>query len=218
MLFDSCRTDDEPRESNPSGFSEQNIIEGVSCTSWTRRNGARHVTEWKPSCMPVSLQIKILHSFVSTQVESLFQNSNRNNSRQDDVCQSKKKQRWKLPRTGGFASNHIHINRERMVLRIPPLKRIGELDEAARAHAARMAQHNRVEHSDSLSLGDSISMPYTRLGENISCGTHILKIHNTLMNSAADRNNILDHRYKYMGFGTARGEKGKLYFCQLFVG
>lgn len=61
---------------------------------------------------------------------------------------------------------------------------------------------------------------FHRVGENVAVGNSIKEIHLAMMSdSIADKNNILDRRYIYLGMGTAKSEvTGKLYLCQIFQG
>jgi hypothetical protein len=152
----------------------------------------------------------------------------------------------KLPQAYGksaerfFFSNHVMINSERTKRFVPPLLRNPKLDEIAREHAARMAQWNGVHHvRDPASLYDRIhcnddeddfsgrnasSLPLVadeschRLGENISRGRNLREIHESMMSSTAERNNILDRRFLSIGVGTALAGDGTLYLCQIFSG
>jgi uncharacterized protein YkwD len=117
-----------------------------------------------------------------------------------------------------FASNHVMINAERTKRMISPLVRDTVLDKLARAQAADMALSNRLYHSDPSDLELDIDAPLRRLGENVTRGSTLEKIHKSMMNSAADKNNISDRRFTHMGMGTAKASDGTLYLCQLFRG
>ena len=126
----------------------------------------------------------------------------------------------KLPGTWYFSNNIILVNQERCKQNTPPLFRNLELDTIARNHAEAMATTRRVGHSDLSALRFKLSGPCRRIGENVAVGKSIKEIHKGMINSAnkADKNNILDRRYTCMGVGTAKGEDGKLYICQIFKG
>jgi uncharacterized protein YkwD len=117
-----------------------------------------------------------------------------------------------------YASNHIMINTERTKRMISPLVRNTVLDSLARAQAADMASSNRLYYSDPSDLQLDIDEPSRRLGENVTKGSTLIKIHGAMMDSAADKNNILDRRFTHMGMGTAKASDGTLYLCQLFRG
>jgi uncharacterized protein YkwD len=57
-----------------------------------------------------------------------------------------------------------------------------------------------------------------RLGENISCGQNLKEIHQAMIASASQQNNMLDRRFLAMGVGTAKASDGTLYVCQIFTG
>jgi hypothetical protein len=119
-----------------------------------------------------------------------------------------------------YASNHIMINAERTKRMISPLVRARVLDSLARAQAADMASSNRLYYSDpsDLQLDMIDEPPARRLGENVTRGSTLKNIHHAMMDSAADKNNILDRRFTHMGMGTAKASDGTLYLCQLFRG
>eukprot|EP00934_Nitzschia_sp_Nitz4_P007082 Nitzschia sp. Nitz4//scaffold20_size174350//14515//15249//NITZ4_002077-RA/size174350-processed-gene-0.84-mRNA-1//-1//CDS//3329541734//7072//frame0 len=119
---------------------------------------------------------------------------------------------------GYMASNHVMINSERTLRYIPPLKRSPAMDELARAHAKMMAEESQLFHSDRQQLYESLASaePGRRVGENVTKGGDMKGIHQYMMRSLADKNNILDRRFTEMGVGTAKAADGTLYLCQLF--
>ena len=123
----------------------------------------------------------------------------------------------KLPQSSnGFASNHIMINAERTKRNIPALHRLRDLDELAREHARRMANENQLFHSNLSDLRENFGKPSHRLGENVARGVDLNDIHEGMMKSVPDKNNIFDRRFLGMGIGTAKAADGTLYLCQLF--
>jgi len=124
-----------------------------------------------------------------------------------------------LPGTWYYSNNHVLVNKERVKRRIPPLMRRTQLDELAREHAETMAAEDALYHSDPNTLVQKIGRPSRRLGENVMYGDSIREMHRIMLESAgADKNNMLDRRYLTMGMGTARGQDGGLYMCQIFRG
>mmetsp|Transcript_1230 Transcript_1230/g.3174 ORF Transcript_1230/g.3174 Transcript_1230/m.3174 type:complete len:204 (-) Transcript_1230:110-721(-) len=119
-----------------------------------------------------------------------------------------------LRQPGYYSSNHVLVNRERIRRRMDPLVRDLQLDEVARRQAEAAMESGKVKHSQAAPCG----LVCRRLGENVACGKTIRAIHNDMMHSPSDKRNILDARYKRMGMGTARGEDGILYLCQIFQG
>lgn len=126
----------------------------------------------------------------------------------------------KLPGPSYFSNNIILVNQERCKQNTPPLFRNLELDTIARKQAEAMANARNVGHSDLSTLRFKLSGPCRRIGENVAVGKSIKEIHKGMVNSAnkADKNNISDRRYTCMGVGTAKGDDGKLYMCQIFKG
>lgn len=127
----------------------------------------------------------------------------------------------KLPSTDYFSSNHIMVNEERIKRMIAPLSRLRELDEMARRHAEEMAKSQSLYHSDPATITNQFHRPFRRMGENVSRGSNLRNIHTNMMvttEQRPDRYNILHRCYTHMGMGTAKGEDGQLYLCQIFRG
>ena len=122
-----------------------------------------------------------------------------------------------LPGTWYYSSNHILVNKERVKRNIPALTRRIELDALARERAETMAKDETVKHSNPEEC-QFLFQPCRRFGENVARGTTVRDIHTVMVKNDADRNNMLDRRYSYMGMGTARGKDGTLYLCQIFKG
>lgn len=123
-----------------------------------------------------------------------------------------------LPDTWYFASNHVLVNQERTKRSVAPLVRSKELDEIACQHAKSMAAAQTTFHINPLELQHSFMRPARRFGENVARGKAIRDIHETMMDTRSQRNNIIDRRFTHMGMGTAKDAKGQLYLCQLFRG
>mmetsp|Transcript_15161 Transcript_15161/g.22154 ORF Transcript_15161/g.22154 Transcript_15161/m.22154 type:complete len:149 (+) Transcript_15161:226-672(+) len=123
-----------------------------------------------------------------------------------------------LPGTWYYSSNHILINDERVEAEVSPLKRRRELDEKAREQAEMMANDQKLCYEDTNILTENLEFSHRWVGENVARGKSIRHVHAKLMESMADRANIIDSRFEFMGIGTARGKDGKLYICQLFLG
>lgn len=127
----------------------------------------------------------------------------------------------KLPSTDYYCSNHIMVNDERVKRMTAPLSRLRELDDLARYHAEAMAKSQRLFHSDPTTITYVFQRPFRRMGENVACGANIREIHTNMMEKqehCSDKYNILHRCYTHMGMGTAKGEDGQLYLCQIFRG
>jgi hypothetical protein len=127
----------------------------------------------------------------------------------------------KLPSTDYYCSNHIMVNDERVKRMIAPLSRLRELDDLARYHAESMAQSQQLFHSDPTAITHVFQRPFRRMGENVLSGTNIREIHTSMMDKqelCSDKYNILHRCYTHMGMGTAKGDDGQLYLCQIFRG
>jgi hypothetical protein len=117
-----------------------------------------------------------------------------------------------------LCSNHIMINNERAKRIIAPLQRVPYIDELARGQATLMAADSKLFHTDPTDLQEKLGRQSgRRVGENVASGPNLQVIHNKLMmQSVADKNNILDRRFTLMGIGTAKATDGTLYLCQIF--
>ena len=125
----------------------------------------------------------------------------------------------KLPGTWYYSSNHVLVNQERTRRTMAPLIRMIELDHLARVHAEQIAQEEELRHVEPDALRLALkNIPYRRLGENVARGENIRSIHNDMMSTLSNKNNIVDRRFTHMGMGTAVGKNGELYLCQIFRG
>jgi hypothetical protein len=123
-----------------------------------------------------------------------------------------------LPGTWYYSSNHVMVNQERSKRMIAPLARMRELDEIAREHVDAMARENRAFHSNPNFLKMSFHRPARRLGENVAKGSSIRAIHEAMLATRSDYNNIADRRYTHLGMATAKASDGELFMCQIFRG
>lgn len=135
----------------------------------------------------------------------------------------------KLPQDPGkYANNHIMVNHERTKRNIPPLRRERHMDQVAREHAELMAKDKQIFLIDNpqelrtrLKEKDKESneLPlFERIGMNIGRAKDIPDCQRFLMANLAERNNIYDKRFFYMGMGTYTADNGQLYICQVFGG
>jgi len=108
--------------------------------------------------------------------------------------------------TSYFASNHVLINRERMKRGLKPYTRNIAMDDVARKSALAMAESNGLN-----------PLPATYVG-NVLRGESIRSIHRSTMlqKQGRERENLLNPYFQDFGVGTAKGEDGLLYMCQLF--
>ncbi len=144
--------------------------------------------------------------------------------------EQKIKIRSKLPkRVGPFGSNHLLINKERVLRGIKPLVRQKGLDGIAVEHAKLMAARDKLEHSSVLETTSKI-LTQTGLsrviGENVWCSDKRERTKKATLEaykrqfalSKADRKNILNEEFCSFGVGTARSDSGVIYICQIFGG
>jgi hypothetical protein len=123
--------------------------------------------------------------------------SRKKNSLQPDVV---------LHETWYYSSNHVLVNRERMMRGIPPLMRSIALDEMARNIATLCEQTGQCQGIPSFYNG------------NVIRGESIRSIHEQTMKLAcAERENLLNTDYREFGMATHKSTRdGSLYLCQLF--
>jgi uncharacterized protein YkwD len=123
------------------------------------------------------------------------------------------------PSTDYYSSNHVLVNRERVLRGIDPLQRCRHLDDLATVHAQEMADRLDLFHSGDGTCADVQYRLKSRwVGENVMCGPDIRTMHQTsmIMHGHTNRINILSKQLNQFGMGTAKGEDGYLYMVQLF--
>lgn len=102
-------------------------------------------------------------------------------------------------------------NSNRKVARVPPLMVNLNLQYKAQEQAEWMARHNRLQHSELNIKGFYI------LGENIARGQLNEKmVVEEWMDSGGHRANILNPKFREVGFGYARIKNGSRYWCTIF--
>jgi len=111
-------------------------------------------------------------------------------------------------------------NRERAARGLAPLKWSAALASAARAHAQKMAQENRLEHQfpGEMDLGTRIRLAGVRFraaAENVAQGPSAAVIHAQWMKSPPHRANLLDPELDSIGIAVAE-RKGQLFAVQDF--
>ena len=121
-------------------------------------------------------------------------------------------------------------NKSRQLAGAPPLRMDESLREAAREHARRMVDSERLDHqfSGEPSLLERIaevspptgtlntSLKIDRAGENVAYATCAPDVHETLMRSPPHRENLLDRGFDVAGV-AAIWSKGRLYVVQDFA-
>jgi uncharacterized protein YkwD len=105
---------------------------------------------------------------------------------------------------GHYANNLVMVNRERAKECVRPLTRSVTLDETASTFAKQMAKSSGSQQI------------HTHLSVNMMRGPSVRAIHAAFMSRDRERDNIVNADSKEFGMGTAKGEDGQLYLCQLF--
>ena len=90
--------------------------------------------------------------------------------------------------------------------RTAPLTMTEELNRQAQAHAELMASKDRMFHSTGNSYGENVAGGYYN-AEDVMGGW---------MRSRGHRENLLDSKWQWCGFGVAMGKSGRLYHCAVF--
>jgi len=106
--------------------------------------------------------------------------------------------------------------------RLPPLELNSDLNRLAETHSANMAKgrvgfgHGGFNSRDADARRKISGI--RRFAENVAQGAQTGREAVILWkNSAGHRRNMLGN-YKYIGIGTARDRKGRIYFTQVFAG
>ena len=112
-------------------------------------------------------------------------------------------------------------NRERVALKLQPLRWDDALAAAARKHAAVMVEHTELSHQlpGEPALDQRAGQAgarFTEVGENIAIGWDAQVIHTGWMHSPGHRANILDGRFTALGVGVVEEEEGELYAVEDF--
>lgn len=118
---------------------------------------------------------------------------------------------------GFISGNHMLVNKERMTRHLPALRRRVELDQLAKERAETMAKKGKVCLGDKRYMLSRLS-PCNYFAENVGSGVSIVEIHNKMLSTDTDRNNMINKSYSEFGMGTSKGRKGKIYLCQIFKG
>lgn len=104
-------------------------------------------------------------------------------------------------------------NKERKSFGLDPLILDQKLEQRAQKHAEWMAKKNKLLH------GNLDGTNFKIIGENIAMGYKDEKeVTRGWMKSPGHRQNILDKRFKYAGFGYACSKNGTPYWCAQFGG
>jgi uncharacterized protein YkwD len=115
------------------------------------------------------------------------------------------------------------VNEARKKEKLPPLKANATLFAVARAHSKNMAKKGEMQHvldgKDVKKRLQDARYPFGWYGENIATGTNstLEDIMKSWMGSKGHRANILKDKYTEIGIGIAEGDKGRLYYTQVFA-
>lgn len=114
-------------------------------------------------------------------------------------------------------------NQERNSRNVSPLIHNEKLDKAAQGHATWMAEQNQLSHKGKggSSLGFRVKEAGYQMqtgGENIAMGYSTPeRVVRGWMGSSGHKRNILNSRYREVGFGYAKASSGRLYWAAVFA-
>jgi Cysteine-rich secretory protein family len=113
------------------------------------------------------------------------------------------------------------LNQERQKAGLPALEWNELVADAARRHAALLAQKAELSHqyADEPSLPERIGatgVRFTSAAENVARTEHIEDVHLALMGSPGHRANMLSPKYNAAGIGVVERD-GKIYVAQDFI-
>lgn len=118
-----------------------------------------------------------------------------------------------------------YINQARSSAGLPPLRLNSRLTTTARAKSKDMAVNNYFSHNSPTygsftALLGRYGISYRAAAENIAWNSNgsVRSAHNSLMNSAGHRNNIMNRNFQQIGVGIYVRSCGRHYYTQLFVG
>lgn len=108
------------------------------------------------------------------------------------------------------------VNSYRAANGFPTLAQASDATAKAQQHADEMAASLSIYHSSSLSSG--ISPGWSAIGENVGVGGSVDQLESMFEASGVHRANMLNGAYNQIGVGATRGNDGRLYVTEIFVG
>jgi uncharacterized protein YkwD len=125
--------------------------------------------------------------------------------------------------TGGepAASLLAMINAARSAEGLGPLRPVDALARLASTHATAMRDAERLAHDSGqgtlIERSERAGVVALSLGENVAHAMDVRGAHRTLWASPSHRGNLLDPRFDSVGIGTAVGDDGTLWVCEVFA-
>jgi uncharacterized protein YkwD len=127
----------------------------------------------------------------------------------------------RLTKMGRLNSNHVMVNRCRISEGLNTLTRSKYLDDLASNHAIEMSKKQLIyplilSNEESIIQNQKSKVP---VGQNVHRGYNIQYIQELLEYSKEciqSKRNMLSEDFEEFGMGTAVGDDGLLYMCQLF--
>ena len=114
------------------------------------------------------------------------------------------------------------LNAARTSAGLAPLVRSHTLDRLAQQHTHDMLRQGRLQHDTGQgspqSRAASAGLTASEVGENVTRAKTPTLAHQALWSSLSHRKNMLHPRYRHVGIGTARDERGDLWATLLFSG
>jgi uncharacterized protein YkwD len=113
------------------------------------------------------------------------------------------------------------LNAARGAEGLRPLRADAALVRLASVHAAAMRDAQRLAHDTGqgtvVDRSERAGIVAPALGENVAHAMDVRGAHRTLWASPSHRGNLLDPRFDSVGIGTAIGDDGTLWVCEVFA-
>jgi uncharacterized YkwD family protein len=114
------------------------------------------------------------------------------------------------------------VNQARAQNNVPALQIDMELANVARLKSQDMIDNNYFSHNsptygDPFDMMKAFGIDYVQAGENIAGNQDVDSAHNSLMNSAGHRKNILNPDFTHIGIGIKSGGPYGNMFTQMFI-
>lgn len=98
-----------------------------------------------------------------------------------------------------------------------PLTRLDALDVPARLNTEQMARAREVRHGMPGNLS-RVTIAWRTIGENVGAADSVEEVHRLMMASRRHRQNILQPAFDAIGLAVARGDDGRVYVTEVFIG
>ncbi len=108
-------------------------------------------------------------------------------------------------------------NAQRAKLGVAPLRVDPLLEGMAVRHAQYMAAQRSISHDYFHDRAQQSGYPFADIRENAAIGFNPVQVVDMWLGSPGHASNILHHRMRDCGFGSARGGDGQTYWCAVYA-